>query len=87
MIELSHILVEVVLVPLIHPLPICNDRFKTHLSTLIKDALKLLLKGSEFLIQAWVLKAFHSRLVRLAVSNIDTLSFFLLALFALNWRD
>lgn len=87
MIELSHFFVEVVLVPLIHRLSICNDRPETHLGTLIKNALKLLLKGSKFLIQARVLEAIHSRLVRLAVGNVDTLSFFLLALFALSCRD
>ena len=82
MIELSHILVEVVLVPLIHPLPIGNDRFKTHLLALIKDVLELLLKGSKFLIQAWVLEAIRSLPVRLLVSYVDALSFLLLALFA-----
>ena len=86
MIELSHILVEVVLVPLIHPLPICNDRFKAHLGTLVKDVLELLLKGSEFLIQAWVLEAIRSLPIRLTVGDVDTLSFFLLALLAFDCR-
>ena len=83
----SHILVVVTLVPLIHLLPICKDRLKTHLSTFIKDALKLLLKLSKSLIQVWVLEAFRSRLVWLTIGNIDTLSFFLLALFSFSWRD
>ena len=71
MIELSHLLVEVGLVPLIHRSLLLNDRSETLLSTLTYDARKLMLKFGEFLIVRWVLETFHAMFVRLAVFDID----------------